>query len=863
MNVITYRVGDHAQFKESLMARLSAFRFRALRDLTTREHDDFTIAFLDAWSVVSDVLTFYQERIANESYLGTATEEVSVVELARFIGYELRPGVAAGTYLAFTLDGNAGVAGMIIPGAPGSKSEPSSIGIESGTKVQSIPGPDEDPQTFETIEKIEVRAEWNTIKPIMVQPQLEIVENQIVIISGTDNDLQAGDVVLIEEKPILSRILKVVIKEDPKTTWLYLEPEATFPISTLPVLNPGGEMSSYPEKVDLYPTIIRDIISKIWAEEDLMALILAQGWSVVDLKDSISKELTKQAASEGKIFVFRKRASVFGYNALKQMTFNDKGSPLPPSSWDEWELNEDVNKIYLDSTYEQILPGSYIAVQQPNESLAASQLYKAEGVDHRSRTDYGISSKTTVISISPSPDEGWWGGGNQLSDIRSVTIYAQAAPLVLAESPITEPVTGDKVMLERLYLGLKKGQKIILSGEREDLFGVSSSELKILKEVFVVKGVSVLVFEKPLAHSYIRKSVIINANIAAATHGETVQEILGSGDATKSFQKFILRQSPLTFVSAATPSGTKSTLEIRVNDLLWREVPSLYEHGPGEHIYITRQDDHGKTKVVFGDGKNGARLPSGPENVKALYRKGIGVGGLLKPDQLSQLITRPLGVKAVNNPFKTSGAEDRERLKDAKRNATLTIFTLGRIVSLQDYEDFARSFAGISKALATWTWTGKKRSIHVTVAGYNGAMVDTEGQLYQNLLTAIRDAGIPEVPLMIDPFQERFFHLTARVQVHPDFISALVFDNIKQQLRGRFSFQEREFGQPVSFSEVIAVIQNVDGVTAVDIEEFYRSDKPAGIQDIILAEAPRPGRDKAFPAELITIDPRPINLQLM
>ena len=48
-----------------------------------------------ACACVADVLGFYQERIANEGYLRTATERRSVLELARTIGYELKPGVAA------------------------------------------------------------------------------------------------------------------------------------------------------------------------------------------------------------------------------------------------------------------------------------------------------------------------------------------------------------------------------------------------------------------------------------------------------------------------------------------------------------------------------------------------------------------------------------------------------------------------------------------------------------------------------------------------------------------------------------------------------------------------------------------------
>src|SRR5918997_2238446 len=110
LSAIAYRIGTHARFKRSMLARLSDSRLPALRDLNTRDDDDFTLALLDAWATVADVLPFYSERIANESYLRTATERVSLLYLARLIGYQLRPGVAASTYLAFKLDEAPGLA---------------------------------------------------------------------------------------------------------------------------------------------------------------------------------------------------------------------------------------------------------------------------------------------------------------------------------------------------------------------------------------------------------------------------------------------------------------------------------------------------------------------------------------------------------------------------------------------------------------------------------------------------------------------------------------------------------------------------------------------------------------------------------
>ena len=97
----------------------------------------------------------------------------------------------------------------------------------------------------------------------------------------------------------------------------------------------------------------------------------------------------------------------------------------------------------------------------------------------------------------------------------------------------------------------------------------------------------------PLTNVYDRATVRINANVAAATHGESVKELLGSGDATLAYQAFTLRQPPLTYVSADTPSGSASTLKIYVNDVLWQEAPFFYGHGATERIYILR---HGRRR---------------------------------------------------------------------------------------------------------------------------------------------------------------------------------------------------------------------------------------------------------------------------
>jgi hypothetical protein len=138
--VLSYRIGTHSSFLERMRRRVAqvfeepADAARPLQRLTTRAENDPTMAFLDACAVVADILTFYQERIANEGFLRTATERRSVLELARSIGYELGPGVAASVHLAFTVED-----------APGSPTE--SL-VTRGTQVQSVPPQGKLPQVF-------------------------------------------------------------------------------------------------------------------------------------------------------------------------------------------------------------------------------------------------------------------------------------------------------------------------------------------------------------------------------------------------------------------------------------------------------------------------------------------------------------------------------------------------------------------------------------------------------------------------------------------------------------------------------------------------------------------------------------------
>jgi predicted phage baseplate assembly protein len=279
-------------------------------------------------------------------------------------------------------------------------------------------------------------------------------------------------------------------------------------------------------------------------------------------------------------------------------------------------------------------------------------------------------------------------------------------------------------------------------------------------------------------------------------------------------QEFQLKQAPLTYVSAATPNGIEGALQVRVNDILWHPAPNLASLGPNDRSYLTRTGDDSKTTVVFGNGIRGARIPTGVENVKADYRTGIGKPGNVNAEQISLLSTKPHSVKAVINPIRASGGADRESRDSARRNTPLAVMSLDRLVSVQDYADFARSFAGVAKACAAEI--GNR--VHVTIAGADGAPIDESSDVFVNLLAAFGKFGDPQQPMQLAVYHPMFLVIQAKIAILPDYQFEAVAPRIRDTLLAAFAFDNRDLGQDVLESEIIAAMQGIEGVQYVDLD---------------------------------------------
>jgi hypothetical protein len=900
MSSLRYRVGTYATFYESMLARLSTYALNIpaadgsnsaatvypLKGLTTREPSDPSIALLDAWAVVADVLSFYQERIANEGYLGTAIERRSLLELARLVNYSLRPGVAASVFLAFTVQ--SGFSGT----------------IPAGTRAQSMPGSGQMPQFYETSADLSVSDAWNDLQPRLTQPQViaaaetsgldpatlqklyfqglttNLKVGDRVIIIGSDQALRTVDTVtpqptdlrtLIQFSQAPAAAAKMTSRGNTKHSEIALSPidNIVAGLSLAPNLQPASSIS-LPRTVNQTFADQSDVAPRLFTVfKPAAASSLYRAWASVT-----------SAPSTASVYAARAKAGVFANNFAGAATVTQTVTPpSDPGGSTTTVINTTItppvlgdavadlisrshelpilNAVPLDAVYDQIRVGSWVAINRPDPTIAdpngrITTFHTVDSAQTVSREaagpngPSGYTAKVTQLSLNPtwlsdltdssagslkSRIEKFQAAMESTLLLRSTEIFAQAEELNLSEVPLTTDVQGSTIELDGLYDKLESGRWIIVSGERTDIPGVSGVTAS---ELVMIAGISqetvqsadakvhtvLALANSGLAYSYARSTVTIYGNVAKATHGQSVGEVLGNGDASQAFQSFALHQKPLTYLSAATPAGAQSTLSVTVNEIKWNQTDDLSALGPSDRDYTTLTDNSAITTVIFGNGESGARIPTGTANVKAVYRYGIGSAGNVNAQQISQLATQPGGIQSVINPLPATGGADPDTISQARDNTPMAVKALNRLVSVQDYADFSRTYAGIGKANAVKLTNGRRQVVFVTVAGADDIPIALNSDLYLNLVQSLQQFGDPHQPLLVGVRSLKLLVIAAGIEVQPGYQFEVVAPSVQAALLNTFSFQKRALGQTAFLSEAVSAMQAVAGVNFVNVTVF-------------------------------------------
>lgn len=995
---IAYRAIRHGESVARMLAalpraevpdpRAEGAPHRPLARLTTRAPDDPAIGLIDAWAVALDALSLQAERIAQETFLGTATERLSVRELARAVGYELAPGLAAETRLAFTVE---------------DADDPHrAVTVPAGTQAMSVPArQDERPQVFETLEELLARAEFNAIPARRERPQVLALHHPpgaadpVLVLIDTDESFALGaidpaarrdvreanraqffpldpgldlarviaeraadtgraraEVVLpaiaVDEIMLRGvatgvrpgdrllavgrsgnavRALALLVREvETEAAWqatrVVVSPLGTaggaaVPPAPPPTVRPSdrltfrkprladGRVTTTP--IALTREAVADTLTRReFTAADLQALIRSQAWPAglvaQLLRSPTGADAPALGAAAPGIHAFRSRVGFFGNVAPRQETLarpgETRGTDPYRFSWDSppgpdapaphgqprpiWQSSQGAPlgpeaDVYLERAVEEIAPDSWILIEAPANGpdgapfvrVLPLRVARASVV---SRSDFALSGKVSALVLNALD-------GSDLADdsaakpihftFRTASAAVASAPLALAGLPLREPLRAGEteLVLDRLVPDLAPGRAVAVRGERADAPGVRHDEIALLADVRHVGGYTRLVFASGLAQALARQSVTVNANVVRASHGETIEEVLGGGDATRANQAFALKKPPLTHLAHDRPPGRRSTLIVRVDGVAWQERPFLAEAGPADRVYTVRIDEDGTTRIVFGDGVHGARLPTGAMNVRARYRSGSGAAGGVAAGSIILLKTRPLGIRSVTNPDAAAGWAEPETMEEARRNVPASVRTLGRIVSLSDYEHTARTWPGFGKARAEIVARGAERFVHLTVGLASGRPPLAADPVLAALVRAIDAMRDGADRVVVQGFRAAPFGLAATLEIDPAHSEESVREVALAALEARFGYAAMEFASPVSGAAALAALQAVPGVRAVDLDRLDRLDDPgattAGHSALLRAAPAEVGPDGGIlPAELLLLSPPHVALAI-
>jgi len=473
----------------------------------------------------------------------------------------------------------------------------------------------------------------------------------------------------------------------------------------------------------------------------------------------------------------------------------------------------DRQRLVLDKVYDGILPGSHVVIDSGGAAAGESSypvVARVVSVAQVAISRYDLTARVTELEL----DAPWIGHQRLLSAVRPLTVRAQPDTLAMQPVPVLDDVGGDRIELAGLVAGMEPGHLLVVTGTRSDLpAGSTVVDGEVAMVANVVQGAAddgeephtTFELATKLAFGYVRSSVNLYGNVVAAHQGATVREVLGSGTPSQRRQSFVLASGPL-LADAATG---QSTLTVMVDGVRCPRVERIDSDTPARG-YVTGLDSRGHTTITFA-----GPLPAGNGNIVASYRAGDGSLGNLRAGQLSQLLSRPLGVTGVINPLPAAGGTAPDGPGEVREHLSARLGALGRIVTIGDYAGFARGWPGVARATARRVDDSGKEAVLVTVAGVQ-PVAPTQA-LCDSIAAAATASGELGLPVLVLPAALVTIVLVARVTRAPGHEWDVVADGVRSALVADLGYPRRALAQNLVLSELTAAAHGNPGVDAFSV----------------------------------------------
>jgi predicted phage baseplate assembly protein len=741
---LVYRVGDYVSFRKALL--ISRPGEVELANWRPGAKGDLALQMMEWFAYLADILTFYNERIANQDYLRTADLPESVQRLIRVLGYRPRPGIGAIGTLAALLTGSKAVQ------------------VPRGFAIQSKPGPGKQPQIFEVDAAAQVQAPDAVAADPAPNPALLSSDGMSVMLAGAVTTLKTNDVVVLlsNSNSAVLKVSEVAAEKDPRG-----RTNTRVRFTSAPSLPAGAMAADYRilksnQAAHLYPFQVDSDL--VITSNDAQLETLIRG---IKAGDPVVLEVPGKTVGPQVVAVSTYEELVWYANATDPS--NPQTSPDPTKT---------------------------VPVPIPHAHITFSPSLSGNASDWQ-------NNKSAVVVRY-----GWQDAGTLISSPTGA--FTTSAPSVSAEPGSVFPVgSAIPVLIEDANGNGAAATATVASTDR-----------------------SSMQFANPPEQVNLTAPLKVLFNLLSVSRGKTVRgEVLGGGDATVAGQEFVLQNKPLTYLlsAASTSDGSyASTLRVWVEHVEWKEVPSFYGQPAGARIFVTREDENARTHVQFGDGVNGARLPSGTNNVIATYRYGSGANA---PDagSLSVILSPLPGLKAVRNPVAVGGGDDPDPPEQIKQYAPQSVLAFGRAISGNDYETIAAQAPGVALARSYYSWDStQQRATAIVYVGddasaLNAAKVALAGAIDPNRPAVVQQAKkiavLVNLTLLVDPAFDG------------DSVKAAAGEALLDPQKGLFSSKILRIGQSIYDSQIDAACLSVPGALALQSLQFSADD---GVGNFVL-----------------------------
>ena len=864
-----YRIGTYPSMRAHMLDRL--VKSPALADWSHLAPDDPGIALLEGAALIGDILTFYQDLYGNETKLGTATWQDSITDLCRLTGYRPAPGLGGNAVFALEVD------------------QPGPVNVPEGFPIEAQLEGFDNPSRFETTTDANAYQAFNSfhlyrrrtgLQPITAgQKSLDIVrrdgQTDLATRSEAVDQIAAGDRILILSERLAAHEILVVdrVEEHLDRVTVHLDGAVQ--------QNHPAEISAYvlgrtfrhaganaqatfttfqesPPAVTVYDTIFDRSLSGVSPGSSRYSRLTAQEIALDSEVDDLATGANVictglQTSPNSQNFAVVRRIKqitareVIWANVSTSVSVLTLAGSLDPTPAEFIVADLAGIELALQASAQPVQTSQSVAVVQQVAPAIAQSFQIAQ-------PETGVL-EFDVFALNAAQIQVFDGIGELIApasgdqhDIRRLRIHETVGPELKLQAPRSQqngPVSDGRVS----FFGTREeayalaGRRLLFSddetGSQEIIVAAAQPELDAL-------GSSPLGDRRmwPIMLSDLPKAaasgfdedaptVTIHGNLVNATQGETQDEIvIGTGDARTTFQTFALPKAPLTYLAAPelTPPQ-KAELEIRVAGRLWTAVDTFFDRPADAEIYVIRQGEDGNSYVQFADGINGARLPSGRNNVRARYRTGLGARGDLAADSGPKAKGKLAALVGVQMPGPVTGGADPEGPDVSRIAAPLRMQGLGRLVGLSDYEAEALRQPGVLKAGADFGESGTG-SIRLTVltqdespesiAAVTAAMRHANrcrGPDRHSIEVIAGTRALTSLALQIgfDPIYRREDVLTAVTAS----LGALrdMTDSVES---GLFSIADRRFAQDAHISQAVAAAQQVEGVVWVKPAAFER-----------------------------------------